>query len=536
MPTEEASPLSCANIMDIIKPWPYQTAPEFDPLRPRLADTTLSAEEKAKLMQEMCLSVVLVPLVSMGAPAERDAKQVASHMGECCKNGLGGSPESGEILPDILKTAAMEVTAATEGILALLDPLSSDAVTLLDEISNSRSGPLFVLKQALYQSDHYRKLEASLRECAVAHSSLGPGLATLTEKFRKKEANVDDVIRELPTLKSSLRVGATLQLEQALLEHMQTEFGTAKTLSSAAKVQALEQFLSAAAKVAPVLERSLSTTLRQLHVEGADLLSSARTDNLRATVVTYLHGFMDADGSLKQPVLNAATLKEAVSAWPSGVPRELAQDVTVSPLLQSFVRLLLHSLPTIIEDDADAARQGAEVCSCIATLMSGLEGTPVVDTAQFIGTAGAWVALTDTFARKAAVQTAGSLEQFFEDKNALLNVSQLLGSYRHSRRLLEDGTQTFVEPDQLKAVLATVDPLITSMAKHYAGVLTKNIKSETESAVAVTVPWKSGLAEIAAWGLVVEKANTTLLSKGKGPELLAAWRGFSKAEIELASS
>ena len=97
-----------------------------------------------------------------------------------------------------MKTAIMEVLSATDGMLALLDPLSGDAVSLLDEITSARTGPKFVLKQALAQNDHYKQLEASLRACSVAHSTLGPTLTALTSRFASGEAVLEEILAKLP--------------------------------------------------------------------------------------------------------------------------------------------------------------------------------------------------------------------------------------------------------------------------------------------------------------------------------------------------
>ena len=71
--------------MSILKVWPWQEEPEFNPLSPQLAESTMSSEDKAKLFQEVCLSVILVPLVGKGASAEQDLKHMSKVMGDSCK-------------------------------------------------------------------------------------------------------------------------------------------------------------------------------------------------------------------------------------------------------------------------------------------------------------------------------------------------------------------------------------------------------------------------------------------------------------------
>ena len=206
-----------ADIVEMVTPLQHGATRSFDATKPQLASIELKVPDMCRTFISVTMTYLLSPLVLQGEAKKDIVLCLCQNLSKEC------TLASNET--DILLQNALEDVGSTaKALVALLDPASTDAGQLLEELTKAKKGAKQLLKQSLLQSDFWRERELAVRKCEVAMTSLSPKLKELEEKLQKEpgdEARLKEALTMLPKFQACLRPGAAdgllLQIVDVLL-------------------------------------------------------------------------------------------------------------------------------------------------------------------------------------------------------------------------------------------------------------------------------------------------------------------------------
>ena len=205
------------DVMNPIRTASIKPGDEFDALKPLLCVCVCEMDEVAfgRVFLKLLVAEVLIPLLLHGSAKVPTLKAVVE------KLRFEGPAEAGAII----RHAVAEGRSFCEGLSALVSTLpSADMVKELDAIMGSKEGMKLSLRQAVLQSPHFKTLECSLRQTRAAHASLGPVLEKHLSALKNGQIDVmglTGILADLPAWRSSLRAGATGEIEACIVDTLQ---------------------------------------------------------------------------------------------------------------------------------------------------------------------------------------------------------------------------------------------------------------------------------------------------------------------------
>ena len=185
----------------------------FKALAPTLSCCQVEELACARSFLKMLVGEVLVPLVLQGNTKVEVMKRVVQDIV------FTAAPGSGPILTHSVAEAA----SCVGSVAALVCKLPNQVqITALDSVMVAREGVKHLLRSAIQQNQEYKRMETSLREFQVAHTTWGPAVEERRALLQQQPSIASlEVLRttapELPKWSSSLRPGATNDLDEAFV-------------------------------------------------------------------------------------------------------------------------------------------------------------------------------------------------------------------------------------------------------------------------------------------------------------------------------
>ena len=180
---EQEEPVDFKKVIEALLPFRPDVVEPFEPLAPTLRSMELDGVMVGRITH-LLISAVIVPLLSRGEPAVPTLSALVEGLYERLHTGP-------RVTDQVVSSALADVKAACAAVDAVLNPMAKDASAKLQELSNARKGPLYVMRQTMRNVPYWKKLQAELERTAIASGSLLPLLDELTAKV--KEGNEEKI-------------------------------------------------------------------------------------------------------------------------------------------------------------------------------------------------------------------------------------------------------------------------------------------------------------------------------------------------------
>ena len=496
-------------LLECLLPLGPQSA--FDPLQPKMSSLQVDDVVLAKACH-LVVTNVMGPLVSKGMPAEATLTNFIDNLER-------NLPTTNN---QMISAAFVDIRCACAALRALLDPGTSNAADKVEELTSSRKGPLFVLRQVISNVEHYKRKLQEVQKTAVATSSLSPLLASLADDVKEKKLEkVQEAIANLPDYRKALRAGAAAPLEDALCAFAKERCLEEDTMEE------MEKAVSLALSIQNVLSDSWARALEP-HIETArkNLLvrQQQQHQKMLTDVTETLCDFAEGDfedeercSSMWEQVRDLLMDKQSFSEGGGGQKAETQQQL-VKEIKKRMAGLILHR-PSMVEVIADGMDELAKLIG---------ETSDVSETKYYR-------ALAKLMCMKQNAEKHETVEELLaQDKKSL---KPFLLSYRTCRTWKKDGIPEEVFKG-LEENVAKVHAYLKTVATADMKQLKTSLLSETrkvEALVEKHAGWKKDLSGAAPWKSVVEVAEQSLLAEGVGASLQNGQKQFLKASWACAS-
>ena len=193
------------------------TPSTFCIVRPRLALAGLQDVDAAALFLKVVVHEKLVDMVSQG---EEAVPEIKAHC-RALRDMLATCPDDMSVMAS---AAAEEVENVCSYLLAVLDGDFTKIPDIAETMRTSKHGGRALIRHSMAQNSHWRSLEQDARKVTLANASLGPDVASMSERLAKRDADAPgEALKKLPVWLDALSKGSTSALCDQLEEVLKAE-------------------------------------------------------------------------------------------------------------------------------------------------------------------------------------------------------------------------------------------------------------------------------------------------------------------------
>ena len=487
-------------LVDALLPGPRGT---FSPLEPRLRDIELDAAGVARCVH-LFITTVVAPLAGLAEKGLPLLKRANLTLKDVLPKAMSAAADV------IIKSSLQDVLSAVDAVEALLDPSVSSQHSRVEEVTQTRKGPLYMLSTTLTTETFWAKKLAEVERCAVASTSMLPQVEALIGDIEagKPEA-VQKGLKDLPTFQAALRVGATLALETAIARYYASFFFPPEDRAiEACMVEEAEKSMKQLCKeAADVCEPAV--------LKAKEMMQKAKAEqHLERLESTSAFFGVQGDGRREEVPqhLDKVIWKRVVQDLVVAKKQNLVQQFKPMPALIDAIK---DNLPELIEESP-------------STLESVVEALEDVAPQSVTNAVKRWQAIGRMVVVLNEYDEHRSVTEYLESDPQRLHVKSLLGVYHTSRvwDASDIAEKTHVEQqvylNKCKASLKEIGD--KEVVKCKEGLLSSIRNMET-----AFVDWKKNVPAEAPWAVVREALANTLLAPGKGQQLQKLNKAFLKA-------
>ena len=518
--------------------------PEFDAMKPTLGALQGSPAQKAKIFTRVALTDPLLPWVARGAACVDKVKAWCT--------GLKGKVE--EMLPDIecdiMQAAGKEVLEMIGCLDTILDisSYSEESVAMVSSVMEAKHGPKFLLRGAILQNPFYKEAEKQCRSCHVAARSLAPEIQRHIEVLAGA-VSVEDIkaiLQLLPSWRDSLRAGFTLEVEQKLLDAVESLLTKYEKEGAKDKITALAEVTRQAANLPLSPPLVAAKVTNQRHQELAKRCESLKRSMARGQRMTDMTGVMGgfvkfckgSSDSVSELVKFADIHSHFEEAFVNNMD-EPTPDVLESA--KAITPLLTNSSASLLCQSVQAEEHEIDVATMLSAAIAFIGALEILSKAEVVKVAPDVLASLEVLREHHKLVEAvlaigsGSVGQGVVNAEFLKQSSQLMSGLEVAKRIGKKMERHAVQVwDSLKAVRDTAANLITNLQagvqQHVHATLEEVCKKVEERVGGLPGggSWKAGISSDKAQWKEVMKASAGMISGDTVKQLMRDFKLLQK--------